>query len=132
MSSKSPVSRARAGVTWVLGFKVGRKSGESRAKVGRGGMTMNFMDTVNRRKQQSQDAEVFTAGALTDADIPAGMPLTRRLDEMTTEQARWAIQNGDAWIAYLSAKGAAVVGDSHLYQTDVNRHQTQGESLCIS
>ena len=39
-------------------------------------------------------------------DIPPGMPLTNRLDKMTIEQGRWAIRNGDAWIAYLKAKGA--------------------------
>ena len=37
-------------------------------------------------------------------NIPDGMPLTNRLDKMTTEQAIWAICNGDAWIAYLKKK----------------------------
>lgn len=41
--------------------------------------------------------------------IPAGMPLTNRLDKMTTEQAKWAIRNGDAWIAYLREQRAAGV-----------------------
>ena len=43
--------------------------------------------------------------------IPEGMPHTNRLDRMTTQQAKWAIQNGDAWNAYLKeqlASGADV------------------------
>lgn len=40
---------------------------------------------------------------LATADLPENMPLTNRLDKMTIEQARWAIRNGDAWIAYLEA-----------------------------
>ena len=36
--------------------------------------------------------------------IPAGMPLTNRLDKLATEQAKWAIENGNAWIAYLKAQ----------------------------
>ena len=43
------------------------------------------------------------------SDIPAGMPLTNRLDKMMTEQARWAIRNGDAWIAYLKEQRASGV-----------------------
>ena len=38
-------------------------------------------------------------------DIPPGMPLTVRLDKMTIEQGRWAIRNGDTWIAHLKEKG---------------------------
>ena len=45
--------------------------------------------------------------ALTERDLPADMPLTNRLDKMTKEQARWALANGDAWIAYLEAQAAA-------------------------
>lgn len=41
---------------------------------------------------------------LKDEKIPDSMPLTNRLDLMTPEQAIWAIQNGDAWIAYLKKK----------------------------
>ena len=41
--------------------------------------------------------------------IPAGMPLTNRLDKMTVEQGRWAIRNGDAWLAYLRKQQAAGV-----------------------
>ena len=40
---------------------------------------------------------------LTSEDLPPGMPLTNGLDKMTTEQARFAIQNGDAWLEYLKA-----------------------------
>lgn len=43
------------------------------------------------------------------SEIPEGMPLTNRLDRMTTEQAVWAIRNGDAWIAYLKEQRAAGV-----------------------
>ena len=41
--------------------------------------------------------------------VPAGMPLTNRLDKMTTEQAKWAIRNGDAWLAYLREQQASGV-----------------------
>ena len=33
-------------------------------------------------------------------------PLTNRLDKMTPDQARWAIANGGAWIAYLQKQEA--------------------------
>ena len=49
---------------------------------------------------------------LTASDLPGNMPLTNRLDKMTVEQARWAIQNGTAWIAYLKAN------DGEVYQSD--------------
>ena len=45
---------------------------------------------------------------LTAADLPANMPLTNRLDKMTCEQARWAIDNSAAWIAYLKANDGEV------------------------
>ena len=38
---------------------------------------------------------------LSERDLPARMPLTNRLDKMNTEQAVFAIRNGDAWVAYL-------------------------------
>ena len=38
--------------------------------------------------------------------IPEGMPMTNRLDKMTTEQAKWSIRNGDAWITYLKEQRA--------------------------
>ena len=41
--------------------------------------------------------------------IPDGMPLTNHLDKMTREQGRWAIRNGDAWLAYLREQQAAGV-----------------------
>lgn len=49
--------------------------------------------------------------------IPEGMPLTNRLDLMTTEQAKWAIRNGTAWIAYLKAQQASAV-DVKLLECD--------------
>ena len=44
----------------------------------------------------------------TGIEVPEGMPLTNRLDKMTVEQAIWAIRNGDAWLAYLKAKGGEI------------------------
>lgn len=89
---------------------------------------MNFKDAVKRVKaervavvpvdipKQVSDTELSTETetpvsdpepqqVLTQSDIPAGMPLTNRLDKMTRAQAVWAIQNGDAWLAYLKANG---------------------------
>ena len=51
------------------------------------------------------DSESVARVAGRPIDIPPGMPLTNRLDKMTIEQGRWAIRNGDAWIAYLKEKG---------------------------
>ena len=39
--------------------------------------------------------------------MPGNMPLTNRLDKMTRDQAIWAIENGDAWIAYLQEQSEA-------------------------
>ena len=47
------------------------------------------------------------AAPLTENDLPAGMPLTNRLDKMTRYQAIWAIENGGAWIAYLQEQSEA-------------------------
>ena len=71
---------------------------------------MNFMDAVRKRKEHPVeviplDIPKRVSEPLTDHDIPAGMPLTHRLDKMTREQAVWAIQNGDAWLAHLSRCG---------------------------
>ena len=38
-------------------------------------------------------------------NIPEGMPMTNRLDILTKEQAIWALENGDAWIAFLKEEG---------------------------
>ena len=55
---------------------------------------------------RARDArEPVIGGAGCPLDIPPGMPLTVRLDKMTREQGRWAIRNGDTWIAYLEEKG---------------------------
>ena len=75
---------------------------------------MNFMDIVRseKAKQAAVAGETETstvAVVLTDRDIPPGMPRTNRLDnKMTTAQARWALENGDAWIAYLKANGGEI------------------------
>ena len=50
-------------------------------------------------------SESVVGGAGRPIDIPPGMPLTVRLDQMTMEQGCWAIRNGDTWIAYLKEKG---------------------------
>ena len=55
---------------------------------------------------------VSTGVVLSDNDIPAGMPLTNRLDRMTREQARWAIQNGNKWLAYLRENEGEIFGVS--------------------
>ena len=39
--------------------------------------------------------------------MPGDMPMTKRLDKMTIEQAVWAIANGSAWIAYLKEQMAS-------------------------
>ena len=66
---------------------------------------------VDNRSNQTTNyiAPVEPIEVLTDRDIPAGMPLTNRLDKLTTEQAVWAIRCGDAWLAYLKANGGEVV-----------------------
>ncbi|MCG9132732.1 hypothetical protein J5I95_13725 [Candidatus Poribacteria bacterium] len=46
-----------------------------------------------------------------ELDIPAGMPLTNRLDRMTIEQARFAIQHGDAWLSYLCEHRGEMLGE---------------------
>ena len=49
-----------------------------------------------------------TAASDNPMDAMSGnMPLTNRLDKMTTDQAIWAIENGDAWIAYLKEQSEA-------------------------
>lgn len=51
------------------------------------------------------NSESVAGGVGSPIDIPPGMPLTNRLDKMTVEQGRWAIRNGDIWVAYLKEKG---------------------------
>ena len=46
---------------------------------------------------------------ITASDLPADMPLTNRLDKMTSEQVRWAIKNGDAWLEYLKSNSGDIV-----------------------
>ena len=50
--------------------------------------------------------------------IPGNMPLTNRLDKMTPDQARWAIENGDAWIAYLKKQRADGTPDVSVIEYD--------------
>ena len=66
------------------------------------------------KKVSSQDKHIDTSVPTrivlqkSAVDIPEGMPLTNRLDKMTLEQARWTIQNGDAWIRYLRSQGGEI------------------------
>ena len=52
--------------------------------------------------------EIETPAVLTKRDIPAGMPMTNRLDKLTSDQAVCALRNGEAWIAYLKANGGEI------------------------
>lgn len=38
-------------------------------------------------------------------DIPEGMPMSNRWDVLTKEQVIWALENGNAWIAFLKEEG---------------------------
>ena len=62
-------------------------------------------------KQQKAKTANVEQGKIPPPDrMPADMPLTNRLDKMTSKQARWAIRNGDAWLEYLkSVKGSEIV-----------------------
>ena len=62
---------------------------------------------------------------LTDSDIPR-MPRTNRLDKMTTAQARWALNHGDAWLVYLKSNDGGVyqsTGASETELSDVEKYQ---------
>ena len=62
---------------------------------------------------------------LTDSDIPR-MPRTNRLDKMTTAQARWALNHGDAWLVYLKSNDGEVyqsTGASETELSDVEKYQ---------
>ena len=74
------------------------------------------------KKVLSQDRRVDTSVPVSRSvlrksvvDIPEGMPLTNRLDKMTGDQARWAIQNGDAWIRYLRSQGGEIFPTSRYF-----------------
>ena len=85
---------------------------------------MNFMDIVRKEKSKKagvdsrvipkvkpsvpSDSESLSVPVLIESEIPAGMPLTNRLDKMTREQAVWTIRNGDVWLAYLRVHGGEV------------------------
>lgn len=57
---------------------------------------------------------------LTAADMPADMPLTNRLDKMTSDQARWAFENDDAWLTHLRANGGEVVEFAPVIEVEVS------------
>ena len=68
---------------------------------------------------------------LTANDLPFAMPLTNRLDKMTVEQARWAIANGTAWIAYLKENKGEVYQPSAkpVEVSDAEKYQAIGDVL---
>lgn len=68
-------------------------------------ITAPVVRKINEMATTKSEAEMRLS---TGIKVPEGMPLTNRLDKMTTEQARWAIRNGDAWLAYLKAKGGEI------------------------
>ena len=70
---------------------------------------MEFYTVIDRLKAKANPATEQTNPAASDNPIdtmPGNMPLTNRLDKMTPDQAIWAIENGDAWIAYLKEQRA--------------------------
>ena len=68
-------------------------------------ITAPVVRKINEMATTKSEAEMRLS---TGIKVPEGMPLTNRLDKMTTDQARWAIRNGDAWLAYLKAKGGEI------------------------
>ncbi len=62
-------------------------------------------------------------------DLPAGMPLTNRLDRMTIEQARFAIENGDAWLSYLREQGGEMLGE---VSTATGRNASVPKAPCVA
>ena len=76
---------------------------------------MDFYTVIDRLKAKANPATEQTNPVASDNPIdtmPGNMPLTNRLDKMTTDQAIWAIDNGDAWIAYLKEQRGAGQGVS--------------------
>ena len=70
---------------------------------------MDFYTVIDRLKAKANPATEQTNPVKSDdplETIPGNMPLTNRLDKMTPDQAKWAIENGDAWIAYLKEQRA--------------------------
>ncbi|MCY4554495.1 MAG: ATP-dependent helicase [Candidatus Poribacteria bacterium] len=63
---------------------------------------------VRKINEMSTTKSEAASRSSTGIEVPEGMPLTNRLDKMTVEQAIWAIRNGDAWLAYLKAKGGEI------------------------
>ena len=91
---------------------------------------MNFMDAVRRKKRKiagvlpvdipQSESEPELVSELTEADIPADMPLTNNLDKMTKKQAVWAIRNGGAWLAYLKSHDGEVYQHATVSDADVS------------
>lgn len=69
-------------------------------------------DTPDEILEETSISEVVESPNPAASDNPIDaipenrFPLTNRLDKMTPDQAHWAIENGDAWIAYLQEQRA--------------------------
>ena len=71
---------------------------------------MDFNNVMARWQARISESTEQPDPAASDNPIdtmPENMPLTNRLDKMTRYQAIWAIENGDAWIAYLQEQSEA-------------------------
>ena len=62
---------------------------------------------VRKISEMATTKSESTSRSPTDIEIPDGMPLTNRLDKMTFDQGKWAILNGDDWVAYLRKQRAS-------------------------
>ena len=73
---------------------------------------MEFLDVIAELKAKADDVPEQANPEASDNPLdtkPAGIPMTNRLDRITTEQGAWAIANGTAWIVYLKDKKASGV-----------------------
>ena len=75
------------------------------------GMDTRFIrDILKSSEKESNPAPAPTEKSeIENLQLPENMPLTNRLDKMTREQGIWAIQNGDAWIEYLTKNKGEII-----------------------